>query len=224
MFAVICAGLALADGPGRLISRYSKTDFDPTADPNAPQWKGIQGVFAANGPTGDPTPGHRTEIRSRWTKENLYLLFVCPYQELYLHPNPSQTSETNELWNWDVAEAFIGFDFKEIRRYKEFQVSPQGEWVDLDINRGATPPNHDPTWNSGYGVKARIDEAAKIWYGEMRIPMKAIDPRPSAKGNQMRLNLYRIQGPPHNRKHIAWQPTGQDNYHVPEAFGRLVLR
>ena len=42
--------------------------------------------------------------------------------------------ETNELWNWDVAEVFIGSDFKNIRRYKEFEVSPQAEWVDLDIN------------------------------------------------------------------------------------------
>jgi hypothetical protein len=39
----------------------------------------------------------------------------------------------------------------------------------------------------------------------------------------MRVNLYRIQGPPNNRKHIAWQPTNQMNYHVPEAFGRLRL-
>lgn len=223
MLAFFCAGLALADGPGRLISSFSRADFDLTADPNARQWKKTKGIIAANGPKGNPTPGHRTEIRSRWTKDNLYLLFICPYEQLYLHPNPSQTTETNELWDWDVAEAFIGSDFKDILRYKEFQVSPQGEWVDLDINRHE-PPKHDPTWNSGYQVKARIDEAAKTWYGEMKIPMKAIDSRPAAKGNEMRLNLYRIQGPPDSRKHIAWQPTGRDNYHTPEAFGRLVLR
>jgi hypothetical protein len=54
------------------------------------------------------------------------------YEELYLHPNPSATTETNKLWEWDVAEVFIGSDFKNIRQYKELQVSPQGEWVDLD--------------------------------------------------------------------------------------------
>ena len=48
--------------------------------------------------------------------------------------------ETNELWNWDVAEVFIGSDFKNIRRYKEFEVSPQAEWVDLDVNLDA--PRH----------------------------------------------------------------------------------
>jgi hypothetical protein len=39
----------------------------------------------------------------------------------------------------------------------------------------------------------------------------------------MRINLYRIEGPPPNRKFIAWQPTGSASYHVPEAFGRLRL-
>ena len=48
--------------------------------------------------------------------------------------------ETNELWNWDVAEVFIGSDFKNIRRYREFEVSPQAEWVDLDLNLDA--PRH----------------------------------------------------------------------------------
>jgi Carbohydrate family 9 binding domain-like len=216
------AAVALAGGAGRMMSRYSKADFPLTADPDAPQWK-VAGVVAENGPKATVTPGHRTEIRSRWTEKNLYFLYVCPYEELYLHPNPTQTEETNELWDWDVAEAFIGTDFKDIRRYKEFQVSPQGEWVDLDINRNVTPADHNWKWNSGYEVKARLDKAKKVWYGEMRIPMASIGVKPE-KGIEMRLNLYRIQGPPPNRKMIAWQPTHQDNYHVPEAFGRLVLK
>ncbi len=224
LFLLLCAGMALADGPGKLKSVYSKADFELTADPGAPQWKDVKGVIAENGPKGTPTPGHRTEIRSRWTKDNLYFLYVCPYQELYLKPNPTQTEETNLLWDWDVAEAFIGTDFKDIKHYTEYQVSPQGEWVDLDINRSANPPDHNWHWNSGYTVKARIDQAKHVWYGEMKIPMKALGVTNPAKGIEMRLNLYRIQGPPPDRKMVAWQPTGQDNYHVPEAFGRLVLQ
>jgi len=217
------ATLALADGPGVIVSKYSKADFELTADPNAKPWKKITGVFAEKGPKGEPAPGHRTEIRSRWTKSNLYLLFICPYETLYLHPNPSTTTETNKLWNWDVAEAFIGADFDNIRRYKELQVSPQGEWVDLDIDRDHPLPEGGWLWNSGFTVKARIEEAKKIWYGEMRIPIDKIDRRAPKPGLEMRVNLYRIQGPPNNRKHIAWQPTNQMNYHVPEAFGRLRL-
>jgi hypothetical protein len=214
----------LADGPGRIESIRAKADFPLTADAASANWKDVKGVFGENGPKGDATPGHRTEIRSRWTAKNLYLLFICPYQELYLLPNPATKTETNKLWEHDVAEVFVGADFKNIRQYKEFQVSPQGEWVDLDIDRDNPKPEGGWRWNSGFAVNARIDKAAKIWYGEMRIPIDQIDARPPQPGNEMRINFYRFQGPPPNRKRIAWQPTNSDGYHVPESFGRLILK
>jgi len=204
-------------------SSYIKSDFALTADPGSPNWKNIKGVIADRGPRGDLTPGHRTEIRSVWSDKNLYFLFICPYEEFHLRSNPSTTTETNRLWEWDVAEVFIGTDFENIKKYTEFQVSPQGEWVDLEIDRGSDPPNHNWQWNSGFEVKAKIESDKKLWYGEMRIPMDKIDQRKPTTGNDMRINFYRLQGPPANRKHIAWQPTNADNYHVPEAFGVLKL-
>ena len=194
-----------------------------TADPNAKEWQNVKGIIAERGPRAELTPGHRTEVRARWTNKNLYLLFICPYEQLYSKPNPSTTTETNRLWEWDVAEAFIGSDFQNIKHYTEFQVSPQGEWVDLDIDRNPSPAKHDWQWNSGFEVKARVDEAKKIWYGEMRIPFDKIDKRPPKVGNELRINFYRLQGPPPNRSRIAWRPTNSDNYHVPEAFGTLRL-
>lgn len=207
-----------------LIKSYRvQSDFTLTADPESQSWKQIKGAVAERGPRGDLTPGHRTEIRSRWTEKNLYLLFICPYQELFLKSEPSTTAETNKLWEWDVAEVFIGTDYQNIKRYTEFQVSPQGEWVDLDIDRNPNPAVHDWQWNSGFEVKARIDSEKRIWYGEMRIPLAQIDKRAPKTGLEMRINFYRFQGPPPDRKRIAWQPTKTDNYHVPEAFGRLIL-
>jgi hypothetical protein len=206
-----------------ILSHRVRSDFPLSLDPNAKPWKGVRGVFAENGPRGEPVPGYRTEIRSLWTDRNHYLLFICPYEKLYLKPNPSQTTETNKLWDWDVAETFIGTDFQHIRQYKEFQVSPQGEWVDLEIDRDFPKPQGGWRWNSGFEVKARIDEARKIWYGAMRIPIDQIDKRRPERGLEMRINFYRIQGPPENKKFIAWQPTGSASYHVPEAFGRLKL-
>ena len=156
-------------------------------------------------------------------KQNLYILFVCPFEELNLKPNPKTADETNELWNWDVAEAFIGVDFKNIQRYKEFELSPQGEWVDLDIDLDQ-PQNEDGwKWNSGLKVSARIDKAAHIWYGAMRIPYSAIDPRPASAGNTLRINFYRCQGPTSTRHYLAWQAPMSDNFHVPERFGILRL-
>ena len=148
-----------------------------------------------------------------------YLSFV----EMNLKENPATTEETNKLWMWDVAEVFIGSDFEHIWQYKELQVSPQGEWVDLDIDRKKPLPEGGWKWNSGFQVKARLDKENKIWYGEMEIPLKAIDPRPAKDGIEMRVNFFRIQGAGQNKKYVVWQQTGVLNNHVPEAFGRIRL-
>lgn len=204
-------------------SHFASSDFPLSADPRAAQWKGVSAVVAENGPRGDAVAGHRTEIRSRWTHENIYFLFTCPYRELHLKPDTKTATETNELWNWDVAEVFVGSDFKQITRYKEFEVSPQGEWVDLDIDRVNPLPEGGWLWNSGFAVKARIDAIHKVWYGEMRIPLRSIDNRPPVAGLEMRINFFRCQGPSPGRIFIAWQPTGEANFHVPQAFGLLKL-
>ena len=174
---LLAAGFLQADGPGRIESVYAARDTSLTANPQSSFWKDAPPVFAENGPRGEPAPGHRTEIRSRWTDRNLYFLFVCPYDRLNSKPDPSTTTETNKLWDWDVAEVFAGADFDHIWQYREFQVSPHGEWVDLEIDRKNPKPEGGWLWNSGFKVKARIDEAKKVWYGEMQIPIASIDPR-----------------------------------------------
>jgi hypothetical protein len=223
LFLLLAAFPLAADGPGVILSKYIDRDFPLTADPASPVWKEASPVFAENGPKGEPESAHRTEIRSRWTNADLYFLFVSNFETLYLKPNPTATLETNKLWDWDVAEVFIGTDFQNINRYKEFEVSPQGEWVDLDIDRDHPLPGNGLPWNSGFMSKTRIDSDKKIWYCEMRIPIDKVDNRRPEPGLQMRVNLYRIEGAPPHRVFIAWQPTGQPTYHVPEAFGRLKL-
>jgi hypothetical protein len=227
-FAAALAGAAWAAPAGTdaaevMVSRRAPSDFALTADPSAAPWKGVAGVLVEKDRWGKVVPGHRTEVRSRWTDKNLYLLFVSPYEELHLKPNPSTDDDTNKLWDWDVAEAFLGTDFQDIKKYKEFQVSPQGEWVDLAIDRGTKPPTHNTEWDSGYEVKAKLDRDQKVWYGEMRIPLASLDVREPRAGLEMRANLYRCQGPTEGRKYINWQPVNNETFHTPEAFGRLRL-
>jgi hypothetical protein len=204
-------------------SIYADQNVSLDTNPHSDFWREAVPVYAEVDVRGNVVPHYRTAVRSRWTKENLYLLYVCPYEELYLKPAPNTVAETNKLWNWDVAELFIGSDFENIRRYKEFEVSPQGEWIDLDINLEL--PNHEVgwTWNSGFQVAARIDHKAKIWYGAMRIPFAALDERPPTVGTIFRANLFRSQGPPGRQKSIAWKAPMSDTFHAPERFGQLEL-
>jgi hypothetical protein len=222
-FILLSLSVFAAEPPGLMTSRRGATDVSQDVDPNSQFWRDAPRVIAGADNFGHEVAGHRTEIRSRWTEQNLYLLFICPYEQLYLKPDPQAAKETNELWKWDVAEIFVGSDFRNIRRYKEFEVSPQGEWVDLDID--LDKPHHEDgwTWNSGFQSAARIDSTARVWYCFMRIPFTTIDTRRPAIGNELRVNLYRSQGPPGAHKAIAWRPTGKGTYHAPEAFGILRL-
>jgi len=217
------AAAAFAANDKSIESMKAAEDVALTTNPISSFWQGVPAVYGKRDRYGKPLPRYRTQIRSRWTRENLYFLFICPYDTLYLKPDPHTSTETFQLWDWDVAEVFIGSDFQNIPRYKEFEVSPQGEWIDLDID--LTKPQHEDgwKWNSGFQVSARIDRAAKTWYAAMRIPFAAIDGRQPADGNLFRINLFRAQGPPSQRKYIVWQPTMSDSFHVPESFGILKL-
>lgn len=218
--ALASAGLFAADGT--MVSVRSQGDADLDTNPKSAFWQGARPVVADRNNFGKPV-GFAMEVRSRWTDKNLYFLYTCPYTELYLKPNPVTASETNQLWNWDVAEVFIGADFKNIKRYREFEVSPRGEWVDLDINLEKPLPEGGWLWNSGFQVSARVDSSTKTWYAALRIPWAAIDSHPPKEGAEFRMNLYLSEGPPSNHKSITWQPTMDRNYHVPERFGLLRL-
>jgi hypothetical protein len=223
LLVMTSAAYAQDAGSAAFKSVYSAENVSLDTNPQSEFWRGALPVYADADAHGKLVPNHRTEVRSRWTKDSLYLLYVCPYEELYLKPSPNAVTETNELWNWDVAELFIGSDFQNIKRYKEFEVSPQGEWVDLDIDLSL--PHHEDgwIWNSGFQVAARIDRSAKIWYGAMRIPFSAIDQRGPETGNIFRANLFRSQGPPERQKSIAWKAPMRDTFHTPERFGQLEL-
>jgi hypothetical protein len=220
---LIAAQIVMAGEPAVMESTKAREDVALSTDPTIPFWRGARPVYAEKAPYGQSQPRYRTAILSRWTEENLYFLFVCPYEALNLKPSPDSSSETFQLWDWDVAEVFIGSDFQNIRRYKEFEISPQGEWVDLDID--LSNPHHEDgwKWNSGFTVSARIDPAARIWYGAMRIPFSALQSNAPSVGDKFRINMFRSQGPPPERTEVVWQPTMSPTFHAPEKFGLLRL-
>jgi hypothetical protein len=220
---LIGALAGFSSDPPIIVSRQAKQDAPLQLDPNSPFWTASRPVFMDKDSFGKAVSPYRTEVRTRWTNNNLYFLFICPYEQLHLKPDPNTVQETNELWNWDVAEVFIGSDFADIKRYKEFEVSPQGEWVDLDIN--LHNPHHEDgwKWNSGFEALAKIDRQKHVWYAGMRIPFLAIDSRSPTVGNKLRINLFRSQGPPDHHQEITWQPPLSKTFHVPERFGLIQL-
>ncbi len=130
------------------------------------------------------------------------------------------------LWDRDVVEMFLGYDWQNIRHYREFEIAPTGDWIDLAID--LDNDSYDKNWRSGWKTAARIDAKQKIWYAAARIPLSAISEAPVKAGTKWRMNLYRIEGlgADPQRHFLCWQPTcvqNRDPNHVPEHFGTLVF-
>ena len=207
------------------LSYQADEDVELTADPNSAFWKGLPPLIVDRTILGVSLPQMCSYMWSRWTKDNIYFLFAGTYETLTLKPDPNTSSETFGLWRWDDFELYIGADFEHINLYREFEVSPQGEFLDLNIDstRPKAGRNDEQFWNSGFKVKARIDEKNKIWYAELKIPVSSIDKRPPKTGNEMRVNVYRLQRLQKKLEFLAWRPAGAWNPHHPEKFGMLRL-
>jgi alpha-galactosidase len=184
----------------------------------APEWENAAPVtFCSDWQGLNPDPGRETQVRVLWTRQTLYLRFECRYRELYLFSDSDLSGRRDHLWDRDVAEAFLQPDPSRERNYREFEVSPNGMWIDLDIFPGGLAD-----LRSGLQHSVVMDEKLHTWNAELAIPMKALtthfDPRAV-----WRANFYRIEGMAEPRAYLAWQPTGtpQPNFHVPQAFGWL---
>lgn len=190
------------------------------AFPSTVDWDTAPAIcFSADwrGENCDPT--RETEVRLLWSPQMLYLYFTAKYRVITVFTDSDPDGRRDQMWDRDVAEAFLQPPGSALRHYKEFEISPNGLWIDLGI-----APGEKRNLQSGLRRRAAIDEAAKIWRAELAIPMNSLTPNfdPSA---EWRANFYRVEGPAEPRFYSAWRPTRtpQPNFHVPEAFGCLVF-
>src|SRR5215813_6099692 len=127
-------------------------------------------------------PELKTEVRGFWTDTDLYLLFVSPYKVLNLWQPPDNSKDRLKLWDKDVVEFFLGDDWQNIRHYREFEIAPTGDWIDLAID--LDHESYDQGWRSGWKTEARIDETAHVWYAAARIPLSAVSNSPVKPGTR----------------------------------------
>jgi predicted TIM-barrel fold metal-dependent hydrolase len=160
-------------------------------------------------------PEVSTAVRVLWSDEHLYLGYESPFTELTMFEPPQFDKERLGLWDRDVVEAFIGSDVTNINHYTEFEVAPTNEKLDLILNL----PERDFAWSSEFSSAVHVNEKAKVWTCEMRIPLKALSKSKPAAGTRWRLNLYRCDRA--HKAFLAWSPTLQGGFHAPEKFGVL---
>lgn len=164
-------------------------------------------------------PQRATEVRLLWTLEFLFLKFHARYRTITVFSSSEPNGRRDKLWDKDVVEVFLQPPGSELGRYKEFEVAPNGMWIDLDIGPGEL---HD--LRSGLRRRVQVLEKEKKWIAELAIPMQSLTSNFDPK-RDWRLNFYRVEGESGPRFYSAWQPTGTPapNFHVPKKFGRLLF-
>lgn len=203
---------------GEIVAAPLASELDLDAARRSPEWQQATPVsFCMDWQGKNADEGRETKVWAMWSAKTLYLRFKCRYRELNLFADSDPNGRRDHLWDRDVAEVFLQPDPTRERYYKEFEVSPNGMWIDLDIS-----PEPRADLHSGMQRSLVLDEKAHTWTAELAIPIKALTTNfdPSAV---WRANFYRVEGAKEPRAYFAWQPTKtpEPNFHVPSAFGRL---
>ncbi|HXY09581.1 MAG TPA: carbohydrate-binding family 9-like protein [Terriglobales bacterium] len=201
-----------------VVASYIGQEIDLGASHPAAEWKQANPIaFSSDWQGRNPDPARETRVLVLWSQQTLYLRFECHYRDLHVFPDSEPSGRRDHLWDRDVAEAFLQSDPSRERFYREFEVSPNGMWVDLDIFPGGLQD-----LKSGLERSVFLDEKSHVWSAELRIPLRSLTDRfdPSAI---WRANFFRLEGQQEARAYLAWQPTHtpQPNFHVPRAFGWL---
>jgi alpha-galactosidase len=189
--------------------------------PGAGWWERAQPIRFERDWRGEQAdPQRATEVRLLWNEQTLYARFFSHYRELHVFPDARADGWRDELWERDVAEAFLQPDASDARVYKELEVSPNGFWIDLNIAHGKKEEMRS-------GLRRRViqEPAALTWTAELAVPMRSLTPEFDPK-RSWRANFFKVEGKVEPRFYSAWSPTltPAPNFHVPEAFGHLIFR
>ena len=207
-------------------TKHSSKNFLPDGDLTKPSWKHAKWVEFDNDASGKSHyPDMTTRVASLWTETHIYFAFSGRYDSLNIYEGEDPKAERWQLWDRDVVEVFLNPQPERVNHYFEFEVAPNNQWIDLEIDKTKDPFN-DASWNSGFEHATRIDAERRIWTTEMRVPLAAMNVKDPRAGAQWRVNFFRAagKGGEDQRKFLAWSiiPEGK-TFHVPTRFGILEL-
>jgi uncharacterized protein (DUF362 family) len=171
---------------------------------------------------GTPTPV-KTRVRFAWSAKALTMLWELEGAGLAVDTSRAADVERPKLYEEDCVELFLAPDPATRNRYFEVEVGPRGHFFDLAVDRTAKPAKSDVAWSSAPTIVTKVDAAAHTATIEVALRAPEITSA-LRKGARLPLGLYRMEGTG-KRLYLAWSPTRtkRPDFHVPEAFGTLVL-
>jgi hypothetical protein len=171
---------------------------------------------------GKPT-GITTHVRFMHSSAGLFVLWelegaALDDTDLTRDPGVSRP----KLYEEDCVELFFTPDPKRPRHYFETELGPFAHFFDVAVDLDAH--TSDTKWSSGVTVRATQDKAAHRAVIEAELHATPYLPPVVVPGARLPIGLYRMEGKG-PRRYLAWSPpsTEKPDFHVPEAFGTLVV-
>lgn len=170
-------------------------------------------------------PYQKTTVKALYDDTTIYVAFECWDTEIW-----STFSERDaKVWQEEAVELFISPPTMFPWQYFEFQLSPGNVLRDLIVTHDSEGGmSLDGDWDCA-GVETcvcvRECEGCYAWSAELGIPIKSLVPEAASRsiaGQTWMANFFRIDRRP-RLEYSCWSPTFEPNFHVPEAFGRLVF-
>ena len=210
----------------QLFAKRGPADFSPDGDLSKAAWKHANAVKFNHDASGKSHyPEVSTRVASIWTETHIYFAFWARYDSMNVYEGEDPAVERWQLWDRDVVEVFLNPQPERVNHYYEFEVAPNNQWVDLEIDKTKEPFNN-ASWNSGFEHATRINANNHIWTTEIRIPISSMNVTAMRPGIDWRANFFRAagKGDDEHRKFLAWSiiPEGK-TFHVPTRFGILKL-
>jgi len=220
IFAFLCFSQTKMTNKTKII--YIKDDFS-VQELDHKNWKKAEKVKVTKYWSGEDAPnGRHFAAQLLWSDSAVYVCFEANQDEpIVMSEKPNLTGKTKGLWDRDVCEIFFAPKREDFRKYFEFEIAPNGEWIDLGIHQ--TPDERITEWDYSSNMKSatRIEKDKVIM--AIKVEWKAFNGDAPKPGDIWLGNILRAVGKDPTRGYLTWSPTGttEANFHVPEKFGEF---
>lgn len=208
----------------RLIIQYVSNDFQIN-DLDNKSWDKAAEILIEKYWSGENAPlGRQAKVKLLWSNTALYIRFGADQAEqLIISDIPNLEKKTVGLWDRDVCEIFLAPERREPRKYFEFEIAPNGEWLDLAID--CTAKERETNWNYLSGMHSAVKIEGNNIAMAIKVEWKAFVRTPKS-GDIWLGNLFRCVGKDPDRGYLAWRPTETEtpDFHVPEKFGEFEFK
>ena len=186
--------------------------------------------YATSVPDKQPFP--RTQVDLCYSDTHLHLIFTAR-DEVNFFYNASQGTN-DEIYEYEVMEAFIYKGTDDPQTYLEFEVNPHNVtyqafvYNPTKVRADGAPFDHfyvtDPAAD-GFSAETTLDKRRQLWVSDVQIPLGLFNvDNGCARGTKWRMNFFRTVVSPKtypDQTLGGWSPPNKASFHITPYFGHV---